>query len=153
MKFIAVALLFTASALPAGDPPGFHYWSSSELKSFARTLSPKINALKVASEPLASHGNYQFMAAHREGSGEAEYHETMADILVIESGECTLVYGGSMVKAKTTAPHEKRAPSIQGGLGRKLSEGDVVTIPAATPHQMLVPAGKQVTYFVVKVAQ
>jgi mannose-6-phosphate isomerase-like protein (cupin superfamily) len=153
MKLIAAALLFAAMALPAGDPPGFHYWPSSELKSFSKTLAPKINAEKLAVEQLGSHGNYQFMVAHREASGQAEYHEKQADVFVIESGEGTLIYGGSLVDGKTTAPNEMRAASIKGGMEKKLVAGDVVTIPAATAHQMMVPAGKQVTYFVVKVTQ
>lgn len=153
MKLIAAALLFAAMALPAGDPPGFHYWSSAELKSFSKSLSPKINEQKVATQQLGSHGNYLFMVAHREGSGEAEYHEKQADILVVENGEGTLIYGGSLVNGKTTAPNEMRAPSIKGGMEKKLAPGDVATVPAATPHQVMVPAGKQITYFVVKVTQ
>ena len=93
------------------------------------------------------------MVAHRDGSGEAEYHEKQADVFVIESGEGTLIYGGSLVNGKTTAPNEMRAASISGGMEKKLAAGDVVTIPAATAHQMMVPAGKQVTYFVIKVTQ
>jgi mannose-6-phosphate isomerase-like protein (cupin superfamily) len=153
MRLIAAALLFAATALPAGDPPGFRYWSSSELKSFTKSLAPKVNAQKIATEQLGSHGNYLFMVAHRDGSGEAEYHEKQADVFVIESGEGTLIYGGSLVNGKTTAPNEMRAASISGGMEKKLAAGDVVTIPAATAHQMMVPAGKQVTYFVIKVTQ
>jgi mannose-6-phosphate isomerase-like protein (cupin superfamily) len=153
MKLIAAALLFAAMALPAGDPPGFHYWSSSELKSLTKTLAPKIDAAKLAVEQLGSHGNYQFMVAHREATGEAEYHAKFADVFVVESGEGTLVYGGSVVNGKTTAPDEIRGSSISGGMEKKLAVGDVVTIPAATAHQMTVPAGKQITYFVVKVKQ
>jgi mannose-6-phosphate isomerase-like protein (cupin superfamily) len=153
MKLIAAALLFASMALPAGDPPGFHYWSSSELQSFSKSLSPKINEEKVATQSLGSHGNYLFMVAHREGPGLAEYHAKQADVFVIESGEGTLIYGGSLVNPKTTAPNEMRAPSIKGGMEKKVGPGDAVTIPAATAHQMIVPAGKQITYFVVKVTQ
>jgi mannose-6-phosphate isomerase-like protein (cupin superfamily) len=153
MKLIAAALLFAAMALPAGDPPGFHYWSSSELKSFTKSLAPKINEQKLATEQLGSHGNYMFMVAHREASGEAEYHAKQADVFVVESGEGNLIYGGSLVNPKTTAPNEMRAPSIKGGMEKKVAAGDVVTIPAATAHQMMVPAGKQITYFVVKITQ
>lgn len=153
MKLIVTALFFAAMALPAGDPAGFHYWSSSTLQSLAKTLAPKINEQKIAVQQLGSHGNYLFEVAHREGSGVAEYHEKVADVLVIESGEASIIYGGSLVDGKTTAPNEMRAPSIKGGMEKKLGAGDVVTIPPATPHQMIVPAGKQVTYFVVKVNQ
>ena len=54
-------------------------------------LAPKINDKKVASQALTSFGNYNFQIAHREGSGEGEYHEKMADVLFVKSGEATLV--------------------------------------------------------------
>jgi mannose-6-phosphate isomerase-like protein (cupin superfamily) len=93
------------------------------------------------------------MVAHREGSGEAEYHATQADIFVVQSGEATLVYGGSLVDGKTTAPNEMRAASISGGMEKKIAAGDVVTIPAKLPHQVKLDSGKEFTYFVVKVTQ
>lgn len=153
MKLIPLALLFAAFAFPAGDPPGFQYWSATDLKGFAKTLAPKISAQKVASQTIGSHGNYLFMVAHREGPGEAEYHDTQADIFFVQAGEATLVYGGSLVDGKTTAPNEKRAPSISGGMEKKLSAGDVVTIPAKVPHQVKLASGKTFDYFVVKVTQ
>jgi mannose-6-phosphate isomerase-like protein (cupin superfamily) len=151
MRSLALALLLAAAALPAGGPAGFELWRSGDLQSFQKRLSPKINAQKVATEALASFGNHSFLMAHREGDGEAELHETQNDVMVIESGEATLVVGGTVVAPKTTAPHEIRGPSIQGGEKRMLAAGDIVHIPVKTPHQMLVPSGKQITYFVVKI--
>jgi mannose-6-phosphate isomerase-like protein (cupin superfamily) len=151
MRLIATFLLFAAFALPAGDPAGFHSWTAAELKGFSKSLAPKINAQKSASQQLAAVGNYSFMVGHREGTGEAEYHENQADIFVVQTGDATLVYGGSLVDGKSTGQHEMRAPSISGGMEKKLSAGDVVTIPAKMPHQLKVD--REFTYFVVKVAQ
>src|SRR5260370_18317246 len=129
MKPLALAVLLAGFALPAGDPPGFYLWKSAELKGFAKTLAPKMSDKKVASETIASHGNYSFMVAHREGSGEAEYHSTQADIFVVQSGEATLVVGGELVDGKTTAPNEMRAPAIKGGAAKKIAAGAVLTVP------------------------
>ncbi len=153
MKTILTALLFAGLALPAGDPAGFHHWSASELKSMGKALAPKMDAQKVATQSLGGHGNYSFMVAHREGSGQAEWHELQADIFFVQSGNATLVYGGSMVDGKTTQAHEMRGPSIKGGMEKKLAPGDVVTIPAKTPHQVKLDSGQEFTYFVVKVTQ
>ena len=153
MKPIAIALLLAGFALPAGDPPGFHIWKNADLKMFTKSLAPKVNDKKLALEQIASFGNYSFMVAHRQASGEAEYHAAQADIFVVESGEGTLVYGGSLVDGKTTAPNEMRAPSIAGGMEKRIAPGDVVTIPAKTAHQLKVDQGKQITYLVVKVTQ
>jgi len=56
-----------------------------------------------------------------------------------------------VVSPKTTEPNEVRGPSIKGGERKPLAAGDVVHIPAKIPHQLLVPAGKEFTYFVMKV--
>ena len=85
MKLFGILFLFAAIALPAGDPDGFHVWTSAELKAYSKSLSPKIDAKKVASQPLFTHGNYGFQIAHREGSGEAEWHEKHADIFFVQT--------------------------------------------------------------------
>jgi mannose-6-phosphate isomerase-like protein (cupin superfamily) len=153
MKPLALALLLAGFALPAGDPPGFYLWKSAELKGFSKTLAPKINDKKMASQALGNYANYTFNIAHREASGEAEYHSTQADIFLVQSGEATLTVGGELVDGKTTAPDEMRAASIKGGTEKKLAAGDVVTIPAKVAHQLKLDAGKQFTYFYVKVIQ
>jgi len=152
-KLIVTALLCAAYGLPAGDPAGFSLWKATELKAFTKSLAPKIDDKKVATQQLTAFGNYSFMVAHREGSGQAEYHATQADIFMVQSGEATLVYGGNMVDGKTSAPNEMRGASISGGMEKKLGAGDIVTIPAKLPHMVKVDAGKEFTYFVVKVTQ
>jgi len=147
-----IALLFVlAVVVVAADPEGFGFWSGAELKAAGKKLAPKMDEHKVATENFANYGNHLTMVAHREANGQAELHETQADIIVIESGEGSLVVGGTVVDPKTTAPHEVRGPSIKDGVTKKLAPGDVIHIAAKTPHQVMVPAGKQITYFVAKV--
>ena len=153
MKLIAIALLAAGFAFPAGDPEGFYLWKSADLKAFTKSLAPKINDKKVATQDLVKFSNYRYMVAHREGSGEAEYHALEADIFVVQSGSATLVYGGEIVDAKTTAPNEMRGTSIKGGMEKPIGAGDIVNIPAKLPHQVKLAAGKEFTYFVVKVTQ
>ena len=73
------------------------------------------------------------------------------DFFFVQSGTATLVFGGEVPGAKTTAPHELRGAAVKGGQRKTLAPGDVVHIPAGVPHQLLVPAGKEFTYFVIKV--
>ena len=153
MKLLVLTLFAVGIALPAGDPQGLYIWKAAELKAFSKSLAPKINEKKAATQDLTKVGNYRFMVAHREGSGEAEYHAVDADIFVVESGTATLIYGGELVDGKTTAPNEMRAASIKGGMEKALAAGDIVTIPAKLPHQLKLAAGKEFTYFVVKVTQ
>ena len=144
-------VLLIPAAVLAADPAGFVVWKSAELKGMEKKLAPKIDAQKVATQQLENYGNHSTMVAHREGDGQAELHVKVADVFVVQSGEGTVVVGGKIIGEKNTAPGEVRGDTIEGGSKHAVAAGDVVHIPANTPHQMLVGQGKQVTYFVVKV--
>jgi len=156
-KECAVKMLLPVVALSMvlaqGTPTSVRVWKSSDIQAKGKALSQKLDAQKVASEVIATEGNRTFMVAHREGSGQAEWHEKQADIMVISSGEVTMVYGGTIPDAKTTAAGEMRGASITGGTQVKLGAGDVLHIPAKVPHQMILAPGAQVTYFVAKVVE
>jgi mannose-6-phosphate isomerase-like protein (cupin superfamily) len=153
-KLILAAVLAAgfAAAQPT-DPPGFHFWTHSELNGIENGLAPQMDSYKFKSSTLFDAGNHRFMAVHREATGEAEYHATQDDIVFVQSGNATLVYGGSIVDGKTTAPNEIRGASIKGGVERKVAPGDVIAIPAKLPHQMKLEPGARLNYFVVKVTE
>ncbi|MBZ5724066.1 MAG: hypothetical protein LAP87_03640 [Acidobacteriia bacterium] len=153
MKLLPTALLFVGITAWAADPEGFHIWKAAELKALAKTLTPKLNETQTATAPLPGAGNYSFIEVFRKATGQAEFHETQADVFVVETGEATLVYGGQLVDGKTIAPNEIRGTSITGGMEKKIGPGDVVAIPAKTAHWVKVDAGKEIAYFVVKVTQ
>jgi mannose-6-phosphate isomerase-like protein (cupin superfamily) len=126
-------------------------WTAADLKAHGEKLAHEMNEQKGAFERLATFGNHLTMIAHREADGSAEIHERQVDFFFVQSGAATLVYGGEVPEAKTTAPNELRGAAIKGGERKTLGPGDVVHIPARVPHQLLVPAGKEFTYFVIKV--
>jgi len=79
----------------------------------------------------------------------AEVHVKDADIIYVQEGSATFVTGGAVVDAKNTAPDEIRGKEISGGESRKIAKGDVIIVPAGTPHWFKdVPAA--MTYYVVK---
>ena len=139
--------------LQGGSTPAPQVWKASEIQERGRALAKKLDAHKVASETIATVGNRSFMVAHREGSGQVEWHEKQADIIFISSGQVTMVYGGTVIDGQTTAPGEIRGSGVRGGTEVTLGPGDVLHIPAKTPHQMKLAAGAQVTYFVTKVTE
>jgi mannose-6-phosphate isomerase-like protein (cupin superfamily) len=107
---------------------------------------------KIAQVALGKYEFYSMSVTKRQASGVAELHKNTNDVFVVESGEATLVTGGTITGAKTTAPGEVRGTTIEGGERRKIGHGDFVHIPANTPHQFLLEAGGQITYAVVKTA-
>ncbi|WP_455377231.1 heme-binding protein [Petrachloros mirabilis] len=78
--------------------------------------------------------NYMVHASHRDKPGVVEIHEHDTDIVYVLKGSAQLITGGTPVGTKTIAPHELRAPTVNGGETRKLAPGDVVIIPNGVPH-------------------
>jgi len=74
------------------------------------------------------------MLANRRGAGEVEVHEKTNHIFIITEGEATFVTGGTLVNPRQTAPGQTRAANVEGGTTYHLSKGDVITVPAKTPH-------------------
>ncbi|HVX65909.1 MAG TPA: hypothetical protein VHA11_04865 [Bryobacteraceae bacterium] len=146
-----LVLLMAALPLAAADPAGFAHWKSAELRSRGTKLAAKMDAHKVASEKIGTFGNHLMMVAHREGNGQAELHDTQADIFIPQEGKATLVYGGRILDGKTTAPGETVGRAIEGGSRIALAPGDIVHIPARVAHQLLLDPGVKFTYAVVKV--
>ena len=72
-------------------------------------------------------------------------------VFVFEDGEATLIVGGTMVDAKQTAPDQMRAPSINGGTTYHVHKGDVITIPAKTPHWFKEVPTKTIAYYAVNI--
>ena len=84
--------------------------------------------------PLIETAAYKVHASRREGPGTAEVHARDIDIFYILEGSATLVTGGRPIDAKTTAPDDVCAPSIEGGTSRAVAKGDVVIIHNGVPH-------------------
>ena len=78
--------------------------------------------------------NYMIHTSRRTAPGMAEVHEHETDLIYVMEGAATFVTGGTVVAPKTTAPGEIRGESIEGGETRHLSKGDVIVVPAGTPH-------------------
>jgi len=93
----------------------------------------KVNATMAKGGQIVSE-NGLIVLAQRRGAGEVEVHENTNHVFIIVEGEATFVTGGTMVEPKNTAPGQIRAKSVQGGQTYHLSKGDVITIPAKTPH-------------------
>jgi mannose-6-phosphate isomerase-like protein (cupin superfamily) len=125
-----LGLAVTAAA--AAEPSGYVIWPKG--------LPPEGSPQKIQFE------HHSWSLAHREKSGVVESHGTRTIVMIVQSGEATLVVGTDIVDAKNTSPTEIRGTSIRNGMERKVSAGDVINMPAGLPHQFLLESGKQITY-------
>jgi mannose-6-phosphate isomerase-like protein (cupin superfamily) len=147
-------LYFTfLAATSLGAAEGVQVWSGADLKASAAKLAPEAEAKRIAGTTLGAYGNHSASFWRRARSGDAELHKTKVDLIVVEQGSATLVYGGAIPDAHATAPNEVRGKSIQHGEARKLAPGDIVRIPAGTPHQFVLEKGEEIAYFAVMITR
>jgi mannose-6-phosphate isomerase-like protein (cupin superfamily) len=130
------------------------HWTPAQLLERAQHLRQQAaQGDGSASETLDKYPHHYTMLAFRSHSGGGELHENYADLFYILDGRATVVTGGALVDRHTSGPGEVRGSSVDGGARQDVAAGDVVHIPAGMTHQMLVPEGSTITYFVVKVQE
>jgi mannose-6-phosphate isomerase-like protein (cupin superfamily) len=148
---------FLVAALPllAQDKP-FDYHSNAELQQKAQQTMAKAVASPTGSagDKIASYGDHAITIAARTKSGGPEVHEQWTDVIMVTGGQATFVIGGKVVDevaAEDGARGEKRGSDITGGTTQVVKKGDVINIPAGTPHWIKITPGDDFSYVNVKV--
>ncbi len=93
--------------------------------------------------------NGLIVLANRRGAGEVEVHKNEHHLFIIVEGEATFVTGGTMINPKETSPGHLAASDVQGGQVHQLRKGDVITIPASTPHWFKEVPTKTIAFYAV----
>src|SRR5579862_6891094 len=135
----AVLLIAAAVSLGGGVPAAVHYIGHA-----------KVTEVMSKGGPVVSDPGLVVLAQRRE-AGPVEYHDHTNHVFIMVEGEAALVVGGTMIDPKRTAPDQMRAPSLEGGTIYHLSKGDVITIPAKTPHWFREVPTKTVAYYAVNI--
>lgn len=135
---LAIAGANTLSNPEAGKPAVSYFEKEKVTAAFAKGA-----VLFDASD------KYMVHASHRDKAGVVELHEQDADIIYVLDGSAVFVTGGEMVGGKVIGPGEIRGAEIKGGETRTISKGDVIIVPAGTPHWFKEVPGP-LNYYVVK---
>jgi mannose-6-phosphate isomerase-like protein (cupin superfamily) len=110
----------------------------------------KVAAALAKGGGLVSASDVLVSGAHRDKSGQVEVHDKEMDVIYVIDGTATFVTGGKIVGAKNTRPGQWLGTDVTGGTPQKLVKGDMVVVPAGTPHWFKeVPT--TISYYVVKV--
>jgi len=141
IALLAIAVLLGASAASTGEgvPAAVHYIPHDQVASVMAKGGP------IVSDPGL------VVLANRREAAAVEYHEHTNHIFIMVDGEATFIVGGTMVGAKRTSPEQMTATSIEGGQTFHMSKGDVITIPAKTPHWWKEISTKTVSYYAVNI--
>jgi mannose-6-phosphate isomerase-like protein (cupin superfamily) len=104
-----------------------------------------------ASITLAHYPGHFTMLSARTASGGAELHKNYADFLFVLAGGGTELTGGTIIDRKDGSNGEIKGARLEGAVPRVLRKGDVIHIPAGTPHQAIEGPGQTIITFVIKV--
>ena len=164
-----LAFVFALSAVPTNvvtaqqATPSATYISVANVQA-ALGRSPQLAVNPQPNIHVVDAGGYNIAvgAIHRPQTppGVAAVHFKVSEIYHVLDGGATLVTGGTLVNAKPRpadsesvkfedGPGESGS-GIQGGTSQQIKAGDVVVIPAGTPHWFSAIDGS-ISYLVVRV--
>ena len=149
MRLCLFLVLFATSF--AAEESSFALWSRSAVDQHEAKLMKNVAADHSARETLADYGDHRFRLLYRDADGFPEQHDRIVDVVMVHSGEGALRLGGTMSGKKGSGTTgEYLGTSLTGGEVHPLAVGDIVHIPAGIPHSFLVPAGRHITYVLLK---
>jgi mannose-6-phosphate isomerase-like protein (cupin superfamily) len=127
---LAIAFLVAAIPVLAQTPPPATYKSAAELMEVLKANIPK--ATDQASSPIANESAYRINVVNRTKPGIAMAHATGpakgTEVHYIIDGSATVITGGTLL-------HPAGSPTnIENGVVHHVAKGDVLVIPAGTPH-------------------
>lgn len=125
-----------SSALWAADPAGSLPATFKTASDLAAALQKSIaSGSDQATAPIANEPHYRINIVHRGKPGPAMAHATGpakgTEVHYILDGAATIVTGGTLVHPADAKPG---AATIENGVARHVAKGDVIVIPAGTPH-------------------
>jgi mannose-6-phosphate isomerase-like protein (cupin superfamily) len=137
----AMVVFLTASLASTGEgvPAAVHFIPHDQAAAVMAKGGP------IVSDPGL------VILANRRVAGAVEYHEHTNHIFIMVDGEATFITGGTMIGTKRTSTDQRTATSIEGGETFHLSKGDVITIPAKTPHWWKEISTKTVSYYAINI--
>jgi len=107
----------------AGFPNRVHYINHE------KTTAAFVNGARIIEDDAL------IVIANRGRQRGSEMHDKTYHVFIIVDGEADFITGGTMIDPKVISPGQTRGSRIEGGTAHHLTKGDVITIPAKTPHQ------------------
>jgi mannose-6-phosphate isomerase-like protein (cupin superfamily) len=137
MTRLALAPLLLGLAGPAmaqtADPTSFASGAEvkAQVEAMGRAMKP---GQGFAWQPLVRDGVTVAALEYWKKPGRPAVHPDEAEYALVIAGAGTLISGGTMADAQVTRPGLTEGSRIVGGQTRTLGPGDVILIPAGTPH-------------------
>jgi mannose-6-phosphate isomerase-like protein (cupin superfamily) len=116
-------------------------------------LATDAKATGSSGATMGDYGTHAIKLSERTASGGAEIHAHFTDVMIVIEGSATLITGGEVINAHAAANGETTGSEIHNGTTQQIAVGDVVNIPAGTPHQLIIAPGTTYSALVIKVKE
>ena len=152
---LAFVIALTAFSIPcvAQSPGNSEVFSSAQLHGQLVRLAQQAKDKGSSGSTLGDYGTHTLKLNERTASGGAEIHARFDDVILVVEGKATLITGGDVIDAHAGDSGETTGSSIRNGVAQPIAAGDVVHIPAGTPHQLLIAPGTTYSALVIKVKE
>jgi mannose-6-phosphate isomerase-like protein (cupin superfamily) len=144
-QFLAFALLaavVASSALAQQAAPMNTFMGNKEIMGLVdKAKADRKGDAPLVAEPILSLAPYRAQLEYRPGTSPAAVHEKDAELMVVLEGTGNIVTGGKLVDEKRNNANNLGGSSITGGKSQAVVKGDMLIVPANTPHQVIPTGG------------
>jgi len=142
ISFLAATVASSALAQQAAPPPAKTFMNNKEIMGLIdKAKADRKGDAPLVAEPILSLAPYRAQLEYRPGTSPAAVHEKDAELMVVLEGTGDIVTGGKLVDEKRTNANNLSGPSIAGGNSQAVVKGDMLIVPANTPHQVIPTGG------------
>jgi len=138
---LASALASNALAQQAA-PPTRTFMSDKEIMALVdKAKADRKGDAPLVAEPILSLAPYRAQLEYRPGNSPPAVHEKDAELMVVLQGTGNIVTGGKLVDEKRNNANNLGGTAITGGNSQAVVKGDMIIVPANTPHQVIPTGG------------
>ena len=140
LAYAFAATIAASSALAQSAPPAV-FMSDKDIMSLVdKAKADRKGDAPTTAEPILQLAPYRAQLEYRPIGGPAALHEKDAELMVVLQGTGDIVTGGKLVNEKRVNANNLTGSSIEGGASHLVVKGDMILIPANSPHQVA-PSG------------
>jgi mannose-6-phosphate isomerase-like protein (cupin superfamily) len=143
LAFTFLATVVASSAVAQQPAPSAMtvFMSNADIMSLVdKAKADRKGDAAVTAEPILLLAPYRAQLEYRPVNAPAAVHEKDAELMVVLEGTGNILTDGKLVDEKRVNANNWSGSSIANGVSHNVVKGDMILIPANTPHQVI-PSG------------